>query len=92
MTKEELVNLIYKNFYNKENNTIDLSELDFGGFNCDVNISGMIVYGDLDQSWQHIDGNLIQCGNIVGGSLDQSCNIVGGKIYQRKLKKENKNE
>ena len=88
MTKEELAQYLYDNYYNKETNTIDLSRLNFGGFNCSVDISCMLVGGNLDQSWQHIDGDLDQSCNIVGGSLDQSCNIVGGKRYQRKLEKE----
>lgn len=54
MNKEELVKLIYENFFDKISGTIDLSSLDFTKYHCDVDISEMKVEGILYQCNQKV--------------------------------------
>lgn len=51
MTKEELVDYLYSNFYNVETNTIDISHLDFSKFQCNLNI-GWCKANQIQQSGQ----------------------------------------
>lgn len=93
MTKEELVKLIYKNFYNEENNCIDLSGLDFTPYKCNVYTHQMKVDGDLSQGLQDVTkdllqgscqakGTLYQVGQKVGKNLHQENQKVNGDLYQ----------
>lgn len=70
MTKQELVELMIENFTN-EYGTLDLSELDFTKFDCDVNISGMEVARNLVQEYQKVQGNLYQMYQEVQGEIFQ---------------------
>ena len=75
MTKRELVELMIENFTN-EYGTLDLSELDFTKFDCDVIISGMEVARNLYQDNQE-----------VGEDLVQEYQTVQGEIFQREPNK-----
>jgi len=55
MTKEELVQFLKDNFTNKFG-VVDITGMNFG--NMSVDISNMIVYGNLFQESQKVGGNL----------------------------------
>ena len=72
---------------------LNLSGLDFSGFNGDVKISHMKVKRDLVSEYQNVGGSLFQGhqkvgkylfqgGQIVGGHLKQNYQKVKGNIYQ----------
>lgn len=84
MTKKELEQLLYDNFYDKENNCIDISSLDFTRFYCNVKTANMKVYGDLLQYLQNVGKCLYQCEQRVEGNLFQSHCSVKGNLYQDK--------
>lgn len=52
LTKEEIAKWLYENCYDKNKNEIDLRDLDFTPFNCNVDLSFMEVEGELVQSFQ----------------------------------------
>lgn len=68
MTKQELVELLIKEFYNKEGNYIDLSGLDFGEYN--VSIDRMRA-NSIDQS-RHTAQYIWQNGHFVEQVLLQN--------------------
>jgi len=83
MTKEELVELIKKNFTN-EDGIIDISEMDFE--NDHVNISHLKTSGDLFQYSQEGGGTLWQSFQKVGGNLLQYSQKVQRNLYQDQQK------
>lgn len=78
MTKEKLVKLIYKHF---GGSSIDLRDLDFTPYKCDVYITNMKVDGDLYQMSQKVSGNLYQHLQDVGGNLSQGNQTVIRDMY-----------
>lgn len=60
MTKKELVQFLFDNFYDEKEGEITLNDLDFTQFNCNVDISGMRVNGELYQGWQKAK-KVLQC-------------------------------
>lgn len=83
MTKAELVELIKENFYNEEEDLIDISDLEF---DCNVVIDGMKVKGNLHQSSQKVGGDLFQNWHEVKGDLFQDNHKVKGDLYQNRHK------
>ena len=61
---------------------LNLSGLDFSGFNGDVKISHMKVKRDLVSEYQNVGGSLFQGHQKVGGHLFQGGQIVGGHLKQ----------
>lgn len=80
MTKEELVELLVREFRN--GNTVDLSNLDFSKYEVSVDICCMKVNGNLFQSCQEVNKNLYQHLQNVGGDLLQSYSSVSGNLHQ----------
>lgn len=83
MTKEELAKLIYENFYDEETNTIDLNDLSFIEYKCDVSLRRMLVAKNLYQTQQRVLGNLYQGNQWVDGDLFQDVQYVMGNLIQQ---------
>lgn len=82
MTREELVELLYDNFYYAPVNAIHLPNLDFTKYNCGVDISFMKVNGRLKQNYQTVGKDLLQDNQEVRGDLVQSYCQVKGDLHQ----------
>lgn len=86
ISKKELVSLIYKHFYDKESNCIDLTGLNFAPYDCNVCMDYMRVNGDISQKGYKVSGNLNQSGQIVGQDLYQGEQTVKGDLHQSNIK------
>lgn len=82
--KQELSYFLYRNFYNEKENCIDLSDLDFRVFNCNVAVDNMQVKGSLTQSNQSVTCDLYQQDQNVRGDLYQDHQNVKGLLIQNK--------
>lgn len=79
---QELVKLLRELCFDEKTNTIDLSNLDFSMYKCNVNTSHMKVDGKLNQSYQIVEENLVQSNCQVKKDIFQNCHRVDRNLYQ----------
>lgn len=80
MTKDELVKFLHDNFYNDKWGCVDLTDLDFSRYKCDLDICRMAVNGELNQSYQKAK-SILQ-GNCEADDYIEQHRQVAKKIYQ----------
>lgn len=80
LTQKELLKIIMDNFYNEENNTIELKGFDWGEVNVDF--SGQNINGNLIQEKQTINGILSQDYQEIKGYLYQDYQEISKSVYQ----------
>ena len=81
LSKKEIRKWLLKNCIDEFGN-LDLSGLDFSGFNGNVIIAEMKVKKDLVSNYQNVGGSLFQGYQKVGRYLFQGDQIVGGHLTQ----------
>lgn len=84
LSTEELSELLYWLFIREDYNIVDISNLDFRKYKCDVCIDHLKVDGTLYQCDHEVTGDLWQCGHEVGLNLHQDEQLVKGNLYQEK--------
>jgi hypothetical protein len=84
-TIEEIRDYLIKNRTN-EDGDLDLADLDFSGFDGNVDISGMKVKYTLLQDHQEVGFNLWQDNQEVGEDLFQDYQEVGRNLFQANQK------
>jgi len=81
MTKKELVEIIKKEFKDKNGN-INLKSLDFGEFDGTIDISGIKCRGNIIQEGHRNEGNILQWCHENNGDIYQGGHENKGDIYQ----------
>ena len=81
MTKQDLVELLKKEFTNEDGN-IDISGLDFGKFGGVINLNKIKSRGDIYQGHHSNRGSVYQGRHSNEGNVSQSYHINEGIVLQ----------